>query len=91
MKAGDVISVYSDINGKCKKGAKEFDGTKVFLGNGISELSRKDIFNGLPDLKYVTELCGRNKFLSVVQKAQNSEKAYFVTLYKNFHDFSWKK
>ncbi|GAB1285986.1 tRNA (cytosine(72)-C(5))-methyltransferase NSUN6 [Apodemus speciosus] len=51
MKAGDVISVYSDIKGKCKKGAKEFDGTKVFLGNGISELSRKDIFNGLPDLK----------------------------------------
>ncbi|KAL1784760.1 methyltransferase NSUN6 isoform X1 [Sigmodon hispidus] len=51
MKAGDVISVYSDIKGKCKKGAKEFDGTKVFLGNGISELSRKDIFNGIPDLK----------------------------------------
>ncbi|EDL78747.1 NOL1/NOP2/Sun domain family, member 6 (predicted) [Rattus norvegicus] len=51
MKAGDVVSVYSDIKGKCKKGAKEFDGTKVFLGNGISELSRKDIFNGLPDLK----------------------------------------
>ncbi|XP_050000717.1 tRNA (cytosine(72)-C(5))-methyltransferase NSUN6 isoform X3 [Alexandromys fortis] len=51
MKAGDVISVYSDIEGKCKKGAKEFDGTKVFLGNGISELSRKDIFNGIRDLK----------------------------------------
>ncbi|GAB5573328.1 tRNA (cytosine(72)-C(5))-methyltransferase NSUN6 isoform X1 [Prionailurus iriomotensis] len=50
MKAGDVISVYSDIKGKCKKGAKEFDGTKVFLGNGISELSRKEIFNGLPEL-----------------------------------------
>ncbi|KAI5213047.1 tRNA (cytosine(72)-C(5))-methyltransferase NSUN6 isoform X1 [Manis pentadactyla] len=51
MKAGDVISVYSDIKGKCKKGAKEFDGTKVFLGNGISELSRKQIFSGLPELK----------------------------------------
>ncbi|XP_054114474.1 tRNA (cytosine(72)-C(5))-methyltransferase NSUN6 isoform X2 [Callithrix jacchus] len=51
MKAGDVISVYSDIKGKCKKGAKEFDGTKVFLGNGISKLSRKEIFNGLPELK----------------------------------------
>ncbi|XP_063583572.1 tRNA (cytosine(72)-C(5))-methyltransferase NSUN6 isoform X7 [Pongo abelii] len=51
MKAGDVISVYSDIKGKCKKGAKEFDGTKVFLGNGISELSRKEIFSGLPELK----------------------------------------
>lgn len=53
MKAGDVVSVYSDIKGKCKKGAKEFDGTKVFLGNGISESSRKEIFSGLPDLKGV--------------------------------------
>ncbi|KAM4828840.1 tRNA (cytosine(72)-C(5))-methyltransferase NSUN6 isoform 1-T2 [Thomomys bottae] len=53
MKAGDVVSVYSDIKGKCKKGAKEFDGEKVFLGNGISNLSRKEIFNGLPELKGV--------------------------------------
>lgn len=53
MKAGDSISVYSDIKGKCKKGAKEFDGSKVFLGNGISELSRREIFSGLPELKGV--------------------------------------
>ncbi|XP_004605538.2 tRNA (cytosine(72)-C(5))-methyltransferase NSUN6 isoform X1 [Sorex araneus] len=53
MKAGDIISVYSDIKGKCKKGAKEFDGTKVFLGNGVSELSRREIFSGLPELKGV--------------------------------------
>ncbi|XP_001377237.2 tRNA (cytosine(72)-C(5))-methyltransferase NSUN6 isoform X2 [Monodelphis domestica] len=45
MKAGDVVSVYSDIEGKCKKGAKEFSGKKVFLGNGISELSRNEIFS----------------------------------------------
>ncbi|XP_048223438.1 tRNA (cytosine(72)-C(5))-methyltransferase NSUN6 isoform X1 [Perognathus longimembris pacificus] len=51
MKVGDVVSVYSDIKGKCKKGAKEFDGEKVFLGNGISELSRKEIFSGLLELK----------------------------------------
>ncbi|XP_066886610.1 tRNA (cytosine(72)-C(5))-methyltransferase NSUN6 isoform X4 [Kogia breviceps] len=51
MKGGDVVSVYSDIKGKCKKGAKEFDGTKIFLGNGISELSRKEIFSSLPELK----------------------------------------
>ncbi|KAK1345577.1 hypothetical protein QTO34_008039 [Cnephaeus nilssonii] len=51
MKAGDVVSVYSDIKGKCKKGAKEFDGVKVFLGNGISELSRRGIFSGLPERK----------------------------------------
>ncbi|KAM6162101.1 tRNA (cytosine(72)-C(5))-methyltransferase NSUN6 isoform 4-T4 [Erethizon dorsatum] len=51
MKAGDVVSVYSDIKGKCKKGARAFDGTKVFLGNGISALSRKEIFSGLSELK----------------------------------------
>ncbi|EOB06002.1 Putative methyltransferase NSUN6, partial [Anas platyrhynchos] len=45
MKAGDLVSVYSDIEGKCKRGAKEFEGVKVFLGNGISELSRSEIFS----------------------------------------------
>lgn len=57
MKAGDVVSIYSDIKGKCKKGAKEFDGAKVFLGNGIAELSRRGIFSGLPERKYVTKYC----------------------------------
>ncbi|KAF3818685.1 hypothetical protein GH733_012102, partial [Mirounga leonina] len=61
MKAGDVISVYSDIKGKCKKGAKEFDGTKVFLGNGISELSRKEIFSGLPELKSCQDWCKKKR------------------------------
>ncbi|NXE26227.1 NOP2 methyltransferase, partial [Ardeotis kori] len=45
LKAGDLVSVYSDIEGKCKRGAKEFEGVKVFLGNGISELSRSEIFS----------------------------------------------
>ncbi|XP_061208130.1 tRNA (cytosine(72)-C(5))-methyltransferase NSUN6 isoform X3 [Neopsephotus bourkii] len=45
LKPGDLVSVYSDIEGKCKKGAKEFEGVKVFLGNGISELSRSEIFS----------------------------------------------
>ncbi|XP_073437951.1 tRNA (cytosine(72)-C(5))-methyltransferase NSUN6 isoform X2 [Dendrobates tinctorius] len=44
MKEGDEVSVYSDIEGWCKRGATEFDGTKVFIGNGISELSRSEIF-----------------------------------------------
>ncbi|XP_048366626.1 tRNA (cytosine(72)-C(5))-methyltransferase NSUN6 [Sphaerodactylus townsendi] len=50
-KAGDEVSVYSDIEGKCKRGAKEFLGTKVFLGNGISEVRRNDIFNSNGPLK----------------------------------------
>ncbi|KAM9308742.1 tRNA (cytosine(72)-C(5))-methyltransferase NSUN6 [Gastrophryne carolinensis] len=44
MKAGDEVSVYSDIEGKCKRGAVEFDGAKVFIGNGIAEVSRSDLF-----------------------------------------------
>ncbi|XP_072364659.1 tRNA (cytosine(72)-C(5))-methyltransferase NSUN6 isoform X4 [Scyliorhinus torazame] len=44
MKAGDAVSVYSDICGKCKRGAVEFMGSKTFVGNGIAELSRNEIF-----------------------------------------------
>ncbi|KAM4688383.1 tRNA (cytosine(72)-C(5))-methyltransferase NSUN6 isoform 3-T4 [Discoglossus pictus] len=44
MKAGDDVSVYSDIEGKCRRGAKEFFEKKVFVGNGTSELSRNEIF-----------------------------------------------
>ncbi|XP_025033457.1 putative methyltransferase NSUN6 isoform X1 [Python bivittatus] len=51
MKAGSVVSVYSDIEGKCKRGAKEFFGNKVFIGNGISELSRNEIFTSNGPLK----------------------------------------
>ncbi|XP_069504689.1 tRNA (cytosine(72)-C(5))-methyltransferase NSUN6 [Ambystoma mexicanum] len=51
MKAGDVVSVYSDVEGKCKRGAVEFLGKKVFIGNGIAEISRKDIFNSSTVLK----------------------------------------
>ncbi|XP_070623236.1 tRNA (cytosine(72)-C(5))-methyltransferase NSUN6 isoform X3 [Erythrolamprus reginae] len=51
MKSGSVVSVYSDIEGKCKRGAKEFSGNKVFIGNGISELSRNEIFTSNGPLK----------------------------------------
>ncbi|XP_073715698.1 tRNA (cytosine(72)-C(5))-methyltransferase NSUN6 isoform X2 [Misgurnus anguillicaudatus] len=44
MKAGDVVSVFSDIDGKCTRGAKEFQGKKVFLGNGVSQVERSEIF-----------------------------------------------
>ena len=42
---GDVVSVYCDLENKCRKGLiKPFDGQKVFLGNGIAALARKEIF-----------------------------------------------
>lgn len=45
MKVGEVVSVFSDVEGKCTRGAKEFKGKKVFLGNGISEVDRSEIFS----------------------------------------------
>ena len=44
MKCGDVVSVFSDMEGKCTRGAKDFQGKKVFLGNGVSEMDRSRIF-----------------------------------------------
>ncbi|XP_043100190.1 tRNA (cytosine(72)-C(5))-methyltransferase NSUN6 isoform X2 [Puntigrus tetrazona] len=45
MKAGEVVSVFSDVEGKCTRGAREFKGKKVFLGNGTSEVDRSEIFS----------------------------------------------
>uniref|UniRef100_W5KT24 NOP2/Sun RNA methyltransferase 6 n=1 Tax=Astyanax mexicanus TaxID=7994 RepID=W5KT24_ASTMX len=44
MRAGDAVSVFSDVEGKCTRGAKEFQGKKVFLGNGVCTMDRSDIF-----------------------------------------------
>ncbi|KAM6977349.1 tRNA (cytosine(72)-C(5))-methyltransferase NSUN6 [Aplochiton taeniatus] len=44
MKPGDVVSVFSDLEGKCTRGAKDFEGKKVFLGNGVAEIDRSSIF-----------------------------------------------
>lgn len=44
MKVGDVVSVFSDIDGKCTRGATSFQGHKVFIGNGVAEMDRSAIF-----------------------------------------------
>ncbi|XP_077058083.1 tRNA (cytosine(72)-C(5))-methyltransferase NSUN6 isoform X1 [Siphateles boraxobius] len=44
MKVGEMVSVFSDVAGKCTRGAKEFKGKKVFLGNGISDVDRSELF-----------------------------------------------
>ncbi|XP_062849163.1 tRNA (cytosine(72)-C(5))-methyltransferase NSUN6 [Trichomycterus rosablanca] len=44
LKAGGVVSVFSVVEGRCTRGAKEFLGKKVFLGNGVSMMDRSDIF-----------------------------------------------
>ena len=45
MKDGDCVSVYADVEGKCRKGlTKPFEGNVVFVGNGIARISRTDLF-----------------------------------------------
>ncbi|XP_040921312.1 tRNA (cytosine(72)-C(5))-methyltransferase NSUN6 isoform X2 [Toxotes jaculatrix] len=44
MKAGDRVSVFSDLEGKCTRGATSFQGKKVFVGNGVAEMDRSSIF-----------------------------------------------
>ncbi|KAM4605897.1 tRNA (cytosine(72)-C(5))-methyltransferase NSUN6 isoform 1-T2 [Polymixia lowei] len=44
MKSGDVVSVFSDLEGKCTRGANNFQGNRVFLGNGVAEMDRSSIF-----------------------------------------------
>ncbi|KAF7669948.1 hypothetical protein LDENG_00105510 [Lucifuga dentata] len=44
MKCGDMVSVFSDPEGKCTRGATSFQGNKVFVGNGVAEIDRSSIF-----------------------------------------------
>ncbi|XP_030253746.1 putative methyltransferase NSUN6 isoform X2 [Sparus aurata] len=44
MKAGDVVSVFSDLEGKCTRGATSFQGKKAFVGNGVAQMDRSAIF-----------------------------------------------
>ena len=47
------VSVFADVDSKCLRGfAKKFDaGRKVFVGNGVVELSREDLFKGGGEVK----------------------------------------
>ncbi|KAL1006840.1 hypothetical protein UPYG_G00077850 [Umbra pygmaea] len=44
MKKGDMVSVFSDLEGKCTRGNKDFQGKRVFVGNGVAEMDRSNIF-----------------------------------------------
>ncbi|XP_067649242.1 tRNA (cytosine(72)-C(5))-methyltransferase NSUN6-like [Haliotis asinina] len=43
--ARDQVSVYTDLNGECRKGlTQKFTGHKMFVGNGIAHVGREEIF-----------------------------------------------
>jgi len=41
---GDRVSVVADVTNRCLKGAKVFEGKTCFVGNGLSKVSRDDLF-----------------------------------------------
>ncbi|XP_068898040.1 tRNA (cytosine(72)-C(5))-methyltransferase NSUN6 isoform X2 [Tenebrio molitor] len=46
---GDHVSVYADVTKKCKKGLpKIYNDEKVFLGNGVVKMDRKQLFCETP-------------------------------------------
>eukprot|EP00058_Branchiostoma_floridae_P014033 XP_002599521.1 hypothetical protein BRAFLDRAFT_80967 [Branchiostoma floridae] len=46
VQAGDQVSVYVDVEGKCLRGfQKPYSGPRVFVGNGVARMSRDDIFS----------------------------------------------
>ncbi|VDI01025.1 Hypothetical predicted protein [Mytilus galloprovincialis] len=45
VRAGDKVSVYADVDGKCLRGlTKTYEGQKLFVGNGIVQYSREEIY-----------------------------------------------
>ncbi|GAB1606904.1 putative methyltransferase NSUN6 [Argonauta hians] len=45
MSRGDEVSLYIDMEGTCLRGqTRPLSGEKIFLGNGVSEVSRNQIF-----------------------------------------------
>ena len=44
------MSVYVDVEGRCRKGyRKQFEGVKLYVGNGQAEVSRREMFvNDVP-------------------------------------------
>uniref|UniRef100_A0A1A7XE41 NOP2/Sun domain family, member 6 n=1 Tax=Iconisemion striatum TaxID=60296 RepID=A0A1A7XE41_9TELE len=53
MKVGDKVSVFSDLEGRCTRGATCFQGNKVFVGNGVAEMDRSHIFSSDKPLRGV--------------------------------------
>ena len=52
MTHGDKVSVFMDVNGKCRRGLTQtFEGNKVFLGNGVAVMSRRELFVGSNTLR----------------------------------------
>ena len=52
MHKGDHVAVYSDVDGLCRKGfTQRFTDNRVFVGNGVAEIGREDLFCSVNSLR----------------------------------------
>lgn len=65
MKAGDVVSVFSDLEGKCTRGATSFQGKRAFVGNGVAQMDRSSLFCTDEPAKYVNYVQMMPKLISM--------------------------
>ncbi len=46
LRRDDYVSVYADLDGQCKRGlSAPYEGKTLFVGNGIAQLSRRELFS----------------------------------------------
>ncbi|XP_068223597.1 tRNA (cytosine(72)-C(5))-methyltransferase NSUN6 isoform X2 [Palaemon carinicauda] len=44
ISVGDKVAVYADLDDKCLRGSKGYKGNKMFVGNGVAERGRLELF-----------------------------------------------
>lgn len=45
---GDVVSVFTDVDGNCLRGMTQYNGRVIFVGNGVLLQDRNDWFGSTP-------------------------------------------
>lgn len=44
--------MFSDVSGKCLKGATEYVGELLHVGNGVARINRQNLFGPNPTVRY---------------------------------------
>lgn len=54
MQVDSLVSVYADLAKGCKRGYQKFynDPMKMFVGNGVTKMNRRQLFSGDKNPKY---------------------------------------
>lgn len=57
LQTGDMVSVFADMEGKCRRGlATDYEAQTLYVGNGVAELSRTQLFGSESKNRFVPPL-----------------------------------